>query len=331
VKIQSKIPHVNLPSIYRMSLFPEDIDFDIPGFKKHYVAGGRNTLAIRNRDCAQWYYEMIDRVIDSCGRSFLPICRLSDGEFLFLLGRQPEDIRVKYSLLKRAKNFLADLKWKILLRGGLGPFTQGHYHSGRYSGKEWDKAIIDQPKLIKRISESGILALHLNYESKPFAEKYFPALNEWLFKNKIEITDKNYYPFYFVYALLTGHRRAELFKGRRVLVVNGATGDKRRKIIKGLMNEGVEEVFWCEISLDRSLYDKIYIERYIGQIDFVLVGAGIGKASILLQLEQLQVPCIDAGFVFEIWADNENKYKRSYCATDDCWEIIGSDPIEAGI
>lgn len=314
-----------------MSLFPETIDFDIPGFKKHYLPGQRKTLAIRKRDCYQWYDEMIDRIIESCGKSFFPICRLSDGEFLFLLGPQPSDIRIKQSFFRKIKNFISDLKWKILLRGGLGPFTSGHYHSGRYSGAEWSKARDTQPKLIKEISEVGILALHLNYEGIPFAERYFPALDKWLQKNNIEITDQNYYPFYFVYAMLTGNRRSELFVGKRVLVVNGATSEKRNKIIKSLFGEGVQDVFWCEISLDRSLYDRISIEKYIGRIDFVLVGAGIGKASILLQLKPLAVPCIDAGFVFEIWADNRNKYKRSYCATDDCWEKIGLNPIEAKI
>ncbi|MBU3578645.1 hypothetical protein ICN17_01335 [Polynucleobacter sp. 73C-SIWE] len=329
--IKSKVPHVNLPSKYKMSLFPESIDFDIPGFKKHYVIRGRDTLAIRARDCAHWYDEMIDRVIDSCGKAFLPICRISDGEFLFLLGRQPEDFRIKRSNIERVHIFLADLKWRILLRGGLGPFTLGHYHSGRYSGREWAKARINQPSLIKQISEKGILALHLNYESIPFAERYFPALNKWLIENKIEITDENYYPFYFVYAMLTGERRSELFKGRRVLVVNGATGEKQDKILAGLLREGVEEIFWCAISQERSLYDKISVEKYTGKIDFVLVGAGIGKAPILLQLELLQVPCIDAGFIFEIWADSQNKYKRSYCATDAEWDEIKSDPLAAGI
>jgi hypothetical protein len=329
--IMKKLENTSLPSAYEMSLFPESIDFDIPGFKKHYVYRGRNTLTTRVRDCAQWYDEMIDRVIKLCGKSFFPICRLSDGEFLFLLGPQPKDIRIKHSYLKKIKNVISDLKWGVLLRGGIGPFTSGHYHSGRYSGSEWRKAKVDQPRLIREISKKGVLALHLNYESIPFCERYFPALNNWLLKNKIEITDQNYYPFYFVYAMLTGNRRSELFGGRRVLVVNGASSQKRDNITKSLFGEGVKEVFWCDISLDRSLYDKISIEKYIGKVDFVLVGAGIGKANIMLQLEPLAVPCIDAGFVFEIWADNKNKYKRSYCATDDCWEKIGSDPLEVEI
>jgi hypothetical protein len=325
---KTKKINASLPEVYKMTLFPESIDFDIPGFKKHYLEGGKNTLATRSRNCAQWYNEMIDRVIESCGKSYLPLCRLSDGEFLFLLGHQPEDIRVRLCFFRKIKILISKLKWWLLLCGGLGPFTAGHYHSGKYSGKEWKKAKIDQPKLIREIAKKGILALHLNYESEPFAERYFPALNQWLLKNKIEITDQNYYPFYFVYAMLTGNRRSELFGGRRVLVVNGASAQKRDKIIKSLFGEGVKEVFWCDISLDRSLYDKISIENYIGKVDFVLVGAGIGKANIMLQLEPLAVPCIDAGFVFEIWADNKNKYKRSYCATDDCWEKIGSDPHE---
>ena len=48
-----------------------------------------------------------------------------------------------------------------------------------------------------------------------------------------------------------------------------------------------------------------------------LVGAGIGKSNILVQMESLNVPCIDAGFVFEVWANPENKWNRAVCACDE--------------
>lgn len=42
----------------------------------------------------------------------------------------------------------------------------------------------------------------------------------------------------------------------------------------------------------------------------------MGKANILCQLEPLQVPCIDAGFVFEVWANDKNKFLRPFMVTD---------------
>ena len=306
---------LELPKKYHMSLFPESIDFIIPGFERVFLPCKNLTLALKMRDCGEWYHEFVDKCIAACGRQFLPIYRMSDGEFLFLLGEQPLDERLSFKQKMRIR--LGMIKEKLLLKGGLGPFTQGHYHSGEYSAEEWRRAQTEQPALIRKISERGILALHLNYVHIPFAERYWAELDKWLKKNRIMINDGNYYPFYFVYAMLTGPRRGELLKDRRVLVVNGAEGDKKQNIISGLKREGVAEVLWCPISLMRSLYDTVDMTPYLGKVDLAMVGAGIGKSNILLQMEPLNVPCIDAGFVFEVWADPKNKWGRVLCASND--------------
>lgn len=304
-----------LPKKYHMSLFPERIDFIIPGFEWIFLQCKNKSLALRMRDSSEWYHEFVDKCVAACGQHFLPIYRMSDGEFLFLFGEQPLDER--WSFKQKMKFRLGQIKEKMILKGGLGPFTQGHYHSGEYSAEEWRRARTEQPELIKKISEKGILALHLNYVNIPFAERYWPALDKWLQDNNIIINDNNYYPFYFVYTMLTGPRRGELLKDRHVLVVNGAQEEKKLKIIAGLKREGVLEVHWCPISLKRSLYDTIDVKPFIGKVDLALVGAGIGKSNILLQMEPLNVPCIDAGFVFEVWADSKNKWARVLCAAND--------------
>jgi len=304
-----------LPKKYRMSVFPESIDFIIPGFDRIYLPCKNGTLALKKRDCSEWYHEFVDKCVAACGRQFLPIYRMSDGEFLFLLGEQPLDER--WPIKQKIRIRLGMIKEKLLLKGGLGPFTQGHYHSGEYSAEEWRMARIEQPPLIRKISEKGILALHLNYVHIPFAERYWPALDKWLQEHRIMINHDNYYPFYFVYAMLTGPRRRELLKDRRILVVNGAQGEKRHQIIEGLKREGASQVHWCPISLKRSLYDTVDMKPYIGKVDLAMVGAGIGKSNILVQMEPLNVPCIDAGFVFEVWADPKNKWARVVCASDD--------------
>jgi len=83
----------------------------------------------------------------------------------------------------------------------------------------------------------------------------------------------------------------------------------------------VAEVHWCSISSSRSLFDRIDISGYIGRVDIAVVGAGVGKPNILVQLEPLQVPCIDAGFVFEVWANPENKWKRAWCVPDEKFDV----------
>ena len=310
-----------LPTQYKMKTFPLSIDFFIPGFLEKHLPGIEKSLAIEKRDCSQWYNEFIDKCINACGKKYFPIYRMSDGEFLFVLGEQPLDIRL--SIFEKIRTWLSNFRARFFLKGGLGAFTEGHYHSGEYSLKEWGKAKLEQPEQIKEISNNGILALHLSYvETQPFAERYWPALDKWIIKHNITINNDNYYPFYFVYAMLTGSRRRELLKGRRVLVVNGAKGAKKQDIIKGLKREGVVKVEWCSISLKRSMFDIIDVKPYIGQVDLAFVGAGIAKPYILLQMKSLNVPCIDAGYVFEVWANPDNKWNRPVCANDKDYEEL---------
>ena len=53
-----------------------------------------------------------------------------------------------------------------------------------------------------------------------------------------------------------------------------------------------------------------------GKVDLVLVGAGVGKVNVLPQLEVLAVPCLDAGYLFEVWADPASGVERLYCIPD---------------
>jgi len=305
-----------LPEIYH--ILPESIDFEIPGFICHYVPGIK-TLALSNRNCGEWFHGFVDRVIAACGHRYLPVCRMSDGEFRFCVGDQPPSVRLPW--LKRQKIVLRRRASNILKGGKFFAATQKTVSSGEYSKEEWQDAKASYGRFIREISEKGILALHLSYGPAPFQEHYLPAFKQWLNDNVIMLTGDNYAPFYFVYAMLTGPSRTEIFGGRRVLVVHSATGVKQQRIIESLKREGVEEVHWCPISSSRSLFDRIDISGYIGRIDIVVVGAGVGKPNILVQLEPLQVPCIDAGFVFEVWANPENKWKRAWCVPDEKFDV----------
>jgi hypothetical protein len=313
------------PPEYRMSQFPADIDFLIPGFEESYPLGYSRTLAVAEIDCRAWFHEFVDRIVAGIGKSYLPIMRLSDGEFLFILGEVSPDFRLPWR--RKLRQHLSQWRGRLLSGGRINTFTQGHYQSGVYSRREWGEARSRQADLVRWIAVRGILAWHLNYVRDPFAERYFPHLDRWLVENRIPVTRDNYYPFYFVYASLVGPRRGEIFAGRRVLVVNGATGERRAQIEAGLRREGVLELHWCQISENRSLFDTVDVRHLAGRVDLALVGAGIGKAGIMQQLEPLGVPCIDAGFVFQVWLDPRNRFERVFCATDADWREIGSSPF----
>jgi len=205
-----------LPEIYK--ILPESIDFKIPGFLCHYVIGIK-TLALSQRNCGEWYNEFVDRVIAACGHQFLPVCRMSDGEFRFCVGDQLPSVRLpwlkrqKIILRRRVSNILKGGKrQKIILRrrvsnilkgGKFFAATQKTVSSGEYSKEEWRDAKASYGRFIREISEKGILALHLSYGPAPFQEHYLPAFKQWLNDNAIILTGDNYTPFYFVYAMLT--------------------------------------------------------------------------------------------------------------------------------
>ena len=84
------------------------------------------------------------------------------------------------------------------------------------------------------------------------------------------------------------------------MILHSATGEKQKNIIKSLYKENVSSVIWHEISSDRSMFDKIELKEKYFEADIAFIGAGVGKFNIFSQLEDLKIPCIDIGFVFEV-------------------------------
>jgi hypothetical protein len=297
----------------RYSVLPYIIDFKIHGFNlPFFYPKGSKAFALKaDVDCDEWFKRFAHEVISRVGKEFFPVCRLSDGEFLFLFGDQPP--YGVMSLKDRVKYWILFVKNRFF-ENTFHAFTGRLYSSGRYSAKERRLAHDDYSANLKFISEKGALAMHLSFNINiPFQEKYFPMLKKWLLHSGIELNAANYYQFYFVYALFASSYKSQILSTRKVLVVHGATDAKRNAIISGLLREGVSEVYWCGISAERSLFDEIDLNGFAGLVDLCLVGAGIGKVNIFRQLERLRVPCIDAGYFFEVWANPEAKWHRAYC------------------
>jgi hypothetical protein len=301
-----------LPAQYR--ILPHDIDLRIPGFE-YLERPGDRTLALKEWRCEDWFNAFVDRLVVACrSQRYLPVCRMSDGEYLFALGEQPPDVRLPFAA--RTKERLRG--WRRRSRA-FRAATRPGVSSGYYSRAEVAAARTRYAELVSKISQQGILALHLTHGdpaqgARPFQERYHPALARWLARNGITLTDYNYFPFYFVYAALTGSRRGELLRGKRLLVVTSAAGEKRRRIQNALLAQGASAVRWQEISSSRSLFDSVDVTTNVGCVDLAFVGAGVGKPNVLVQLEPLQVPCIDAGYLMEVWAnDGVNVDGRPFC------------------
>jgi hypothetical protein len=305
-----------LPPAYQILSYT--IELDIPGFHAHFRPGDR-TLAPRRRRTAEWFDGFVDRVAGACGREYLPICRMSDGEFRFLLGDQPPDVRLRR--LRRWAIMFRRLASHLRHRGSFRASTRPSVSSGVFSADEWQAEREHYGNMIADLAARGLLALHLSYgRDRPFQEHFFPALGDWLRLHGISLDDNNYVPFYFVYAALTGPRRSDWIRGRRILVVHGSTGDRKRRIQERLRELGAAKVEWCAISADRAYYDVVDTAAFRGRVDLAFVGAGVGKPNVLLQLEPLGVPCIDAGYVFEVWAEDDRKWERPFCVPDTDWD-----------
>lgn len=308
-----KLP--NLPKEYQ--IFPHSVPFVIPDFEKTYREGDA-VLSLNDINTKQWFEEFIVRIEQAIKKNeFLPICRMSDGEFMFCVGEKLPSIRTGF--LNRTVYLLRRTASKIVKGNNFRANTLPTVPSGNYTQSERKSALLTYAVYVKELSEKGILALDLTYWEEPFQEQYFPDFKKWLLQNGIDINTNNYFPFYFVYASLLGPVKSRILKDRNVLIVHSASGAKREKIESELYKIGVKNVEWLTISADRSLYDRIDIKGIKQQPNLCLIGAGVGKPNIMLQLEQLKVPCIDAGYVFEVWHNSENQWKRRYCTEDELY------------
>ena len=305
-----------LPTAYQV--LPTTVPFHVPGFERQ-----RNPADVvftpEPVDCADWFERFTARVSNAIGTTYLPVCRMSDGEFLLLFGFQPPSPR--HPLVRRLKIRALQARATIRQRFvGFRAQTAPGVSSGAMSHAE-RKALV--PMLSSRyaeIAQDGVLGLHLGYAPAPFQEQYFPAVGRWLQQHAVTLTLNNYAPFYCVYGLLRGPVFPSLLAGRRVLIVHSATGPKREAIIRSLQQAQPRGIEWLSISASRSFADTLDLSRVQDKPDVCLLGGGVGKAALFPQLRPLGIPCIDAGFAFEVWADPDKQWDRPYMSPDPSFD-----------
>jgi len=301
----------------RFRVLPHVIDLRVPGFAAMDRYNLRSFAPEPVQSC-EWFNAFCSRVVSEVGKSFLPVFRMADGEYLFNLGFQPPSPRVGFAYPRRYLQYLvARYRPRRRLIAGGSHAGKPLYGSADYSSVEVKAIRRKYIMVCKRVAEAGFLALDLSFCEIPFQENYFPALRRWLDRHSIRVTIKNYVPFYFVYALLAGPERHRILSGRRVLVIHSAVGQKQEAIKQSLIREGATAVHTHVISATRSFFDAIPVEQYVGRVDLCVFGAGIGKAAVLDQLERLGVPCIDAGYVLEVWADSTVAKSRIFTQPDE--------------
>jgi hypothetical protein len=295
-------------------VFPATVPFVVPGFERQHRSDDF-ALAPATIDSRAWFDGFAGRVEAAVGRRYLPVCRLADGEYEFLFG--PKSWNPRLPRVRRAAAAARVTAWRWRHRSpGFHAETAPGISSGELTAAECQALRPVVRDDLEHIARHGILAMHLTYGREPFHEAYFPAIRAWVQQGKLALNELNYAPFYFVYALLRGPTATGLLGGRRLLVVHSAEGSKRDKICRSLMDLGAAGVEWLGVSPTRAFAEQLNVRSLGVRPDLCLVGAGIGKTRVLRQLEPLAVPCIDAGFTFEVWADADRQWDRPFMTPD---------------
>jgi hypothetical protein len=293
------------------------IPFEVPEYGQH-AHPSWTAWAPEAIDSAEWYAQFKSDVLAAVGKRFLPVVRLADGEFSFLFGETAANPR--WPLWRRLRHNVIQFYRRHILRRNFVFKTRNACVSANYTQQEWAQARVQYAVNLKWISQKGYLAPQLAFFERPTMEQFQRDFFKWIADDRVDLNLSNLCQFYYVYALFLTDERPEIIEGNRVLVVHGAVDERKDKIIHALNVQGAKSFGWLSISNDRSLFDQLDVKEYIGQYDLVVLGAGVGKPHIIRQLEPLQIPVLDIGYVFEIWIDPECRFKRPFCCSDSFYD-----------
>ncbi|MEZ0314470.1 MAG: hypothetical protein ACAI38_22095 [Myxococcota bacterium] len=290
------------------AVFPHDIDFSLRGFPPWTQYGRFAFRSVTTAAADTQFDAFATRVIAATGKSYLPIYRMADGEFSLLLGyRRPRG--VGRSLRARAKGVLVEGASRLRLRGF------GTMWGERFSRAEILRARDRLAELLPALCNDGVVAAYFMHREDRWGDEYVEPMLRWFEQHGIALTERNYVPFYFVYALLNGPRRHELFGGRHVLVATFAESRRNEAIRKGLIATGAREVSFLPISRSRAMFDQVH-HAGDDKPDIALVAGGIGAINIIAQLANLSIPAIDCGITIECFIEPNRRRERPFLSTD---------------
>ncbi len=239
------------------------------------------------------YFEMLHNFIKSgiSTRRAEPIVRFADGEYAFYqnslhcngLYQQAESVE---SIKKAMPAHIKALK--ILTESGkITPLI--------YPGN------ISQKK-------GGGISFFCRSKGDGSALKFI----EFLFNHNIELTNKNYIPFYIVYAYLTSNDFGNLVNGKRICIISSecnmdactqwfAQFSSHPDIVFTEIPDSYVATHW------ESMKENV-LSQIPSNIDLCLVGAGIGSLLVCVDMaNKFSIPAIDAGHVLNMMNGKEDK------------------------
>lgn len=291
----------------------------IPHFSNYEKVEGHGWCFPPNSiDCYKWFERFENKMLNALEtKKFFPLFRLSDGEFIFSLGRKFSH----YSLKKKIFHYLNHLKRTFY-------YKSFFYSSGRkgycetYGILKMKKLRIDFFKYLKFISQNGILCF--NYDTHDLTRPYMIDFDNLLKKKNINLTKENYFQFYFVPGFFLGRRIKEIYKNKNILIITSNMEYRNKNLKNCLLKFGAKNVEFYFTSLNQPLLDLIDIRQIKMKPDLCLIGAGVGSSNILTQISELNCPCIDSGFIVDALSDFNLASTRPYYLSNDYYNIKNS-------
>lgn len=290
------------------------VELTFPGFARHDDPDWPvRAYAFDATPCHDWYRAFVDHVIGALGTGrHLPIYRISDGEFRFMVG--PPTVRRPW--WQWSPRMMA-MRASEIMHGARRAHRSGAalYGYEFYTAEERRALELNYASLLRRVADEGILAIVLHETA--VVRAYAPEILDWFDVNRIAVHAGNYHHMYSVYVLFHGRDRERLLANRNILVVTSLTSAKQSSIERGLRDAGASRVQFLGISGDKALFDRLDLTRVQGAVDLVLVGAGVGSVNCLDQLRPLGAVAIDAGFCLSTLGNPDVRFQRPYCVPDE--------------
>ena len=285
-------------------MLPHRVAFELSGFPPWREYGGFAFHSLSPASADAQFDRLARRVQEAVGKRYLPIYRMADGEFSLLLGYRRSRAPGR-SFKMRVKGVLLEVASRLRVR------RFGTMWGEQFSRTEITRARRRLAELIPWLARHGILAAYFMERGDGWGDEFVEPMFRWLARHGVTLSEDNYVPFYFVYALLNGPRRSELFAGRHVLVATFVDEPRRAAITKGLTAIGASKVTFLPISKSRAMFDTIDCSS-VGNPDIALVAGGIGAINIIKQLEPLNIPTIDCGITIECFIAPSRRRERPF-------------------
>lgn len=273
------------------------VDLDFIGRGNAGAAYGGYLHAWSFKDIApqDWFEDFRQAALGAMGRRFLPVYRMADGEYRFLMGRQ-----YNFSRRPLIKELIAVTAEKI---GLSNPDKWQTSWGEAYQPEDTRKLRANLIEEIRFIAQQGFLACYLNDNGlNAFTEHNIPLLS-FFERHNIPFSVDSYVPFHFCPSLLVSDGWQDFVRDRKILIVTGLTNEKEMAI-KGTLGEmGAKAVHFLPISSRTSMYDQLDLNGLNESPDICLVAAGIGSAHILRQLQPLNTLSLDIGGLMNCFFD----------------------------